>query len=217
MTTVVLYYMRVRTMSSEIFEEYAPSLKSFLVVRHPFERLVSAFENKLINIQNNHDKEWFYKKYIKKIITNYRQKSNNSPQDTDTKSVREVRKETEYEEPTFEEFINYLLDINVQNFDDHWKPISIICHICSFNYDYVLKYEYFQQEIQALIQHFKDTGYLPQRFKIPWDNKVKNRTKTKDRIKKYFRTLSKEKIESLYNIYKTDFLYFDYVFDINDI
>ena len=41
---------------------------SFLVTRHPFARIVSAFRNKLENRSRSHDGDYFYENYSKKII-----------------------------------------------------------------------------------------------------------------------------------------------------
>ena len=41
---------------------------SFLVTRHPFARIVSAYRNKLENRSRSHDGDYFYENYSKKII-----------------------------------------------------------------------------------------------------------------------------------------------------
>ncbi|RXG67775.1 Carbohydrate sulfotransferase 12, partial [Armadillidium vulgare] len=199
----------------KVFKRLKSSLLSFLIVRHPFERLVSAFESKLIRIANNHDREFFYK-YVIDIITHYRKNDTNAITNNRYQNVSTlpVTNNTTFDEPTFEEFVDYLLNRSVDKYDEHWRPISNLCHICSYDFDFVIKYENFQREFESLIQFFKEFGRLPEEFKIGWINKAKNsfkyKVQYKDKIKKYYSTLPKDKIQSLYNIYKSDFLYFDY-------
>ncbi|KAB7499755.1 hypothetical protein Anas_14603 [Armadillidium nasatum] len=126
----MFYNKYYRPVTWKVFKKLRSSLLSFLIVRHPFERLVSAFESKLIRIANNHDREYFY---------------------------------------------------NVDKYDEHWRPISNLCHICSRDFDFVIKYENFHREFESLIQYFKEFGRLPKEFKIGWINKAKNTFKYKGR------------------------------------
>ena len=49
---------------------------NFIVVRHPFERLVSAYRDKLERSHaDNYEKDFYYKKYGQKIVKKYRQKA----------------------------------------------------------------------------------------------------------------------------------------------
>ena len=49
---------------------------TFMIVRHPFERLLSAYRDKLSNstINREHGTLHFYEKYGKKIVKKYRPK-----------------------------------------------------------------------------------------------------------------------------------------------
>ena len=50
--------------------------KSFIVVRHPFERLVSAYRDKLERSHAvDYEVDFYYKKYGEKIVKKYRQKA----------------------------------------------------------------------------------------------------------------------------------------------
>ena len=49
---------------------------NFIVVRHPFERLVSAYRDKLERSHaDNYQTDFYYKKYGQKIVKKYRQKA----------------------------------------------------------------------------------------------------------------------------------------------
>ena len=68
---------KVRTVHDELwqragrghvqFSDFNKS-RSFLVTRHPFARIASAFRNKLENRSRSHDGEYFYDNYSKQII-----------------------------------------------------------------------------------------------------------------------------------------------------
>jgi chondroitin 4-sulfotransferase 11 len=64
-----------------------------LIVRHPFERLLSAFRDKLENkdVGLEHGVKHFYLSYGRKIVQLYRNGSSDRP------------------EPTFREFVTYLI------------------------------------------------------------------------------------------------------------
>ena len=52
--------------------------KSFIIVRHPFERLVSAYRDKLERSKAvDYKVDYFYKRYGGKIVKKYRQKAIN--------------------------------------------------------------------------------------------------------------------------------------------
>lgn len=187
------------------YEKIKNFLSSFLVVRHPFDRLVSAYINKLVNTSLKHDGDYFYKTFGKKIVSKYRNNDETNP-------LREtnLKEEKGREEPTFEEFVDYLLDLKPEQYNDHWKPISDICNICSYDFDFIVKFENFQEEFKSLITHFKYIGILPVEFETAWENKELNNKNKKNVVAQYIRSLSLDKIVSLYKIFKYDFSYFNY-------
>ena len=48
-------------------------------------------------------------------------------------------------EPSFVEFIDYLLDTPVENYDEHWKPQYLLCPPCHFNFDVIAKMDTFDR------------------------------------------------------------------------
>ena len=83
---------------------------SFLVSRHPFARVASAYRNKLADRNKSHDGEYFYNTYSKQII----------------KLARGSWKAGD-KEPSFNEFVHYLINTEVRDYDEHWQPIYIRC------------------------------------------------------------------------------------------
>ena len=92
-----------------------------MVVRHPFERILSAYRDKLEDLSRDIEARegYYYTMYGKHIVAEYRQ------QDERTTNSSEERRE-----PTWREFVTYLLNTPVTKFDEHWMPIWMLCSPC---------------------------------------------------------------------------------------
>ena len=90
----------------------------FMIARHPFERLYSAYADKVEPIM---DKKRIANRHVKRILKLFHK---DLSQD---------------QAPTFQEFIQYLRTPMSTNW--HWEPIYNICQPCLINYDLVLKTE----------------------------------------------------------------------------
>ncbi len=146
---------RTNLKSPNDFNEYR---MTFIVVRHPFNRLVSVFRDKLEQI-NQVDKDWFVRTIGKKMVTKYREKTlKRFGHDFFSKGnnlgailpVKYQRPSSDL--PTFWEFVQYVLDEGWNKADEHWKPAFYYCSICTINYDYVIKFEEMELEAPILQQ-----------------------------------------------------------------
>jgi len=156
----------------------------FTIVRHPFERLVSAYR----------DKFELSKKYAY-VYTMYASKILGLKSLTDTQRVRR---------PTFSEFVDYLLRVPVQQFNDHWVPYWLHCHVCEMEYDIIGKMETIADDMEFIAER---SGLAATNITLPWTN----RRNSGDNISlKYFRDLSVDQVMGLYRIYKLDFEMFGY-------
>ncbi|KAG7177070.1 carbohydrate sulfotransferase 11-like [Homarus americanus] len=206
------------------------SLK-FLFVRHPFQRLVSAYRNKLEDSYTEQDGSYFYKNYGRSIVQKFRKSrkkitvatkltpvggknqgdQNNDNEILDAENVMKTEEEEEYvefkREPSFEEYVDYLINTDVESYDEHWKPIFLQCQVCDFHYDYIIKYENFKQEIDTFVEMLQETDRLPRRFILQWENRGGTDEKT---TTEYLSQVSQHKVWLLYQKYRQDFLYFGY-------
>lgn len=176
------------TLSNFTYAEIKYLLKSytkFLFVRHPFERLLSAFRNKLEYKYNR--SMYFHNRFGKYIVKNYRTKTNNASNGDDV---------------TFAEFTTYLAESETDVFNEHWKPIHNLCEPCSIKYNFIGKYETLLSDSNFIL---KTIGLSHLRF--PFNVKTAS---TSNKLKKYFSTLSPSRIKDLYNIYEMDFKLFQY-------
>ena len=196
------------------------NINTFMVVRHPFERLVSAYRDKLERMDMYYYETYgkkivhrFRERALKKLGKNYFSKSNNygtllkmSPEDRPNSNL-----------PSFWEFAQSVI-IGL-NMDQHWMPMYIYCSVCNLNQfsvnPYILKFESLDVEETTFIEY------------MGWENIV-NRTNrlnvnrfgnmsSEEVTQLYFSVLSQEDIMKLFRVYKNDFLLFQYTFSIGNL
>ena len=81
---------------------------SFVITRHPFTRIVSAYRNKFqIDTRGSGSLNAIF---IRDIVLTVRGKWNEGDPD-----------------PSFEEFVKYLIKTKVERYNEHWQLMSHIC------------------------------------------------------------------------------------------
>ncbi|XP_064092574.1 carbohydrate sulfotransferase 11-like isoform X1 [Macrobrachium nipponense] len=188
----------------------------FLFVRHPFQRLVSAYRNKLEDSYKEEDGQYFYNNYGRNMVAKFRvnekkenQKALSSQNAQDDKDSDPTEAEFR-REPTFVEYVDYLINTDVTSYDEHWKPIWLQCHVCDFDYDYIIKYENFEEEIGLFINILKGNGQLPSTFALQWENRGGTSANV---TRQYLKQISDRKLWRLYEKYRHDFGYFGYTME----
>ena len=195
----------------------------FIVVRHPFERLVSAFRDKLE--RNNLEEPFYYRKFGKYFVDKYRKRAidalgkdyfteeNNFG--TPLKVLDNRRPNADL--PSFWEFAQSVIER--YKIDEHWMPINEFCSVCNRitlkAFHYILKFEELEREESAFIKHcnWKLSNYKG--FKL--NNNHPDEIPGDELTQIYFSILSKEQIKSLHEMYEPDFLLFNYTFQIDDL
>jgi len=173
-------------------ETLASTSVSFSMVRHPFERLVSAYQDKIANNPEGHLRLW---KGVYKMI------------------------ESQYGDKTFPSFVKWLVgwkevheDLCPDPDEDtpvacemnpHWSQLQDRCFYCALTYKVIAKFETFQEDLRYI-------GYLAN---VTFNEGVReNHTgkTTSLRALKFFRQLTQGEVGALYNLYREDFLMFGY-------
>ncbi|XP_034947671.1 carbohydrate sulfotransferase 11-like isoform X1 [Chelonus insularis] len=177
--------------TADELSRYLNDSVSFLIVRHPFERLLSAYRDKLEQSLPN----TLHSKLGMRIINQFRYK------DPKHRTKRGPRY------PLFEEFVRWLLcEWQAGNeLDMHWTPIISFCTPCQVRFDIIAKFETLQDDQNYIIKHV----HLEHLIKPEWKNPARG-AQTKDVMKKYFVQLSKSQITDLYEMFKYDFELFNY-------
>ncbi|EDV57849.1 carbohydrate sulfotransferase 11 [Drosophila erecta] len=179
--------------------ELLPSALSFLFVRDPFERILSAYRNKLEGNKNT-----FYKALGNKIVHRYRQRNLGGPWPRCG--------------PTFEEFVRFLIAEHAagKRFDEHWAPVYSFCTPCSVNFTIIGKTETFQRDSEFIIRQagleslLLGLGKLPQRKQRKIGNQARSGIKSEALVERYFADLDRSTLDQLLKIYRIDFELFDY-------
>ena len=90
-----------------------------MVVRHPFERILSAYRDKLEDLSRDIEARegYYYTMYGKHIVAEYR-------------DPRDRANMTGVLEPSWREFVTYLLNTPATKYDEHWMPMWMLCSPC---------------------------------------------------------------------------------------
>ncbi|XP_029197964.2 carbohydrate sulfotransferase 11-like [Acropora millepora] len=157
---------------------------TFLFVREPLERLLSANRDKFLK-----ENKIFHRHIGTKIMKYSRL---NATKD-DLETGRGV---------TFAEFTNYIVE--TQHLDEHWLPLDQLCHPCAINYDFIGHYESLSQEARYLLRK----ADIDDRLSFP----PFHASNTTAELLDYYSKISNQRISQLAKIYESDFEMFGYSF-----
>jgi len=163
------------------------------MVRNPFSRIVSAYYDKMITTSPGHTH--VFKHLSEKIIEEFRHIRLNVTE----------RNQTDDGTATFEEFVNFLISIDVMDCDVHFISYISRCKPCHTEYDYVIKFETLKNDIEYLKQKLNISEYH-RKAVFPRDNFKTS----KDVVKETFNTIPKDLALKLYEKYRKDFEIFGY-------
>ena len=175
------------------------------MVRHPFDRLISAYTEKILT-----NKEGIYTAVRKFIIQRFREGN-------------VTKKEIDEAIPSFLEFVKMILSKSKYSEDRHWKPYGERCNPCYLDYQYLIRIESMIPDSIPVLKRLdiSDTDVLDYHRQVHNEQSTKHRiqqstktmTKIQPRYLKEFETIPKNLIQQLYQRYQEDFLLFGYQFD----
>ena len=58
--------------------------------------------------------------------------------------------------PTFPEFVDYVLDTDVESYNEHWVPYYLLCTPCHLNYTVIAKTESIGDDSRLINKHLDD-------------------------------------------------------------
>ena len=200
------------------------NLTAFMVVRHPFERLVSAYRDKLE--RNNLEEPFYYNRFGKYFVEKYRKAaikalgesyfSMENNFGTPMKVLNDRRPNADL--PSFWEFSQAVIEH--YKIDEHWAPINEYCSVCNEismkAFRYILKFEKLEDEEERFLKHVRwnlNEEKLESKLNVNQPDDISG----KELALLYFSELSEKQIRALYRVYELDFLLFDYTFTIGNI
>ena len=158
----------------------------YMIVRHPLERVVSAWRDKLVL-----DDDPSYRKTLGKAIREHNTRSQTLPADAG-------------DNITLAEVVEYLVDRDPSTWDRHFLSVYHHCHPCEINYDFVAKVETLKTDSDDMYREMGITNG-PDLFAV---NTFKH--KPGESILKDYENVTLGNYATLLNMYSRDLLLFDY-------
>lgn len=173
--------------SSEIVVKLRTYYK-FLFVRHPLERLASAYRNKFVESYNL---SMFNRIYGRYIVRNFRKHETSQKMETII---------------SFWEFIRYILEGKDEVMDNHWRLYDDLCKPCLIYYDFIGYFQELERDANDILRilHVTDKVSFPRnltsRYEVP----------SSELAGRYFSELPRSLKEKVYEKYQHDFEMFGY-------
>nr|XP_054761308.1 carbohydrate sulfotransferase 11-like [Lytechinus pictus] len=163
---------------------------TFVFMRDPLARVLSAYRNKL----EEHNAP-YQKAFGRRIIERYR----DNPSKLELETGVDV---------TFAEFVRFITDKDAKNnMERHWKPVYQMVLPCNMHFDYIGKLETGKKDSENILRYLRIDHLV--HLKEPY----KNTSNTEEIFTKYYKTITKEYLHRLYEIYAPDFKLFGYSMD----
>ena len=220
------YHMIPHNMTAKRFQTFT----KILVTRHPFNRLISGFNDKF-----SHHPLYVHglsKKIIKKLyltdlpdeVSEFMEKVNTNYSHMDTKTKLDILfqymrlQDSHLQLITLKEFLQYLIvtweeEGNASSFDHHWMPITELCLPCSFTYDILIEHDKIAEESQTVLDYLQRNNK-----QNPPLNFTEYSPKTSvDVCNNAFKTVPMGMRKKVFEIYKNDFALFGYKTDLANV
>ncbi|XP_029174657.1 carbohydrate sulfotransferase 11-like [Nylanderia fulva] len=180
-----------------------------LIVRHPFQRLVSSYRDRIEDNSRYTAQSWLYARQIL-YLSRPELFRPNATGGSVLQSIFLTNRRLKVV-PSFREFLEWLLRQPTDHDDDHWGQYYTHCGVCDTSYNFILKLDqYTFGEINYVLSKLKldkSKIYLPKL----------QRTRTGitdfDVTCKYFHDLTPDMVLRLYERYQVDFEMYDYKID----
>ena len=169
----------------------------FMVVRHPFDRLVSAYQQKFSGIQSDnlglisHNYAPRYSTVIKEHFGEI------SKVDSMGKIML-----------SWPQFLELVATEPKRFKNVHWANYELLCEPCKVNYSHVVYMEKMKDDLDIVFDHLKNPdGPLPT---LPARNTIRNTTDHEVKLSKHFKHIDPDILKRLLQIYGRDLELFGY-------
>ena len=160
-----------------------------VVVRHPFDRLISAYKDKFVYSKNYPEQ---FAGLFKRVYQD----------DVPYDQFGAMR-------PTFKQFLGLVVNYYSVRFSDkHWRRYYDLCHPCDIRYDDVIKLETLEDDLESFTTRY--TGYNSTYAFPILNNKRAHEHNKLWEVTRVFADVSPTIIAQLMKIYKKDFELYGY-------
>ncbi|KAK2170140.1 hypothetical protein LSH36_4g12043 [Paralvinella palmiformis] len=189
------------SLQQQVMEKY----KKMIVVRHPYDRLLSVFDSKLLPTHREMVVELLAKnvRQINKYFSDVKGKETSFDPNEQTLS--------------FEEFVGVISSQYNAGFRDrHWKTMFEHCDPCTIEYDFVLRLETLAKDYRVLSSYLHPPKWLTN--SAPYLEQMKtsllNPEEKMFNLLWRYENIDSVSLEGLKNVYEKDLGLFGYTWDV---
>ena len=204
--------------SSDLTRLNQTNILKMIIVRHPFERIGSAYHDKFVVQRKVSRPSEKFIGIVDRVRNHQTKEMNISSTDPCL-----LNASVQFPFPCFVEYVLHrtmkpLYDIFFR-FDVHWWPYTELCRVCSVHYDFVGHVERLQEDIEILSNKFPENDVLKDlhQKKVKAHCTASCKNTTNEVYIKYFHEITKDTIIRLYFRFFDDFKFGGYEFPRNYI
>ena len=162
-----------------------------LIVRHPMDRLVSAYWDKMRGTDKT------FNKYAYNVVAKYRtNKTNSDPF------------------PTFEEFVQMIFSKSGLSYNQHWDRFFMKSNPCYIHYDYILKLETMAKDMEMFLSEVYHISQVNSDIKLNSASTLTDTDKnTYSKKLGIYGELPQELVQKLLSYFKYEHQFFGYSFN----
>lgn len=163
---------------------------SFIIVRHPLVRILSAYRDKFVEHHIPH-----YKSIGRRILKKFRKGVTKS----ELKRANNVR---------FDEFLGYIAATRKHRGNTHWDHSILRNKVCLFDYDIIARLETGDEDTKFILKTFKMDRLVTLR------SQYQNYTGQQDVVRSFYSQIPSKLLNRVIHAYESDFVLFNYSMSI---
>ncbi|XP_050716914.1 carbohydrate sulfotransferase 11-like isoform X2 [Eriocheir sinensis] len=173
-----------------------------VMARHPLTRLLSGYKEKL-GIMNPVSAQ--AKKYIPLILQHAHNKNYTDEELYAAEGALRVV-------PTFREFVSYLMSRPPEEYDPHWRPVSLLCGLCHVQYTAVVLTETYNEDM-LYVMRTSGMDKLVDVNLLKVNNNKGPGEETRRVLNAHYSALGTPLLRRIIDVYKDDMEMFGYTLD----
>ena len=175
--------------NKEQLEYMLNNFYKFMIVRDPFERLVSAYRNKWQDKRNTE----LHAHLGKRIVEKYRYNNTRTVETGD--------------DVTFTEYARYLIDTPSWEVNEHWMPYEDLCRPCNVDYDFIGSIDTLERDVKHAMReiHANETKHH-----LVYMKGGTPLVKAKRTTAEFLKQVPRKYFHQLLKVYETDHQLFNY-------